>query len=68
MKSQKTFIGTEVRYTNIGTLRQTRLHYVVAKGSAADGISMGEAEIIYFFYLSSEFFDEVQNKWSKIVE
>ena len=41
---------------------------MVAKGSAADGISMGEAEIIYFFDLSSEFFDEVQNMWSKIVE
>ena len=47
MKSQKTFIGSEVRYANIGMLSQTRLHSVVAQVSEADGISMGEAEIRY---------------------
>ena len=53
---------------NIGTLRQTRFHSVVAQVSEVDGISMGEAEITYFFDLSNEFFDEVESKWSKIVE
>ena len=47
MKSQKTFIGSEVRYANIGMLSQTRLHSVVVQVSEADGISMGEAEIRY---------------------
>ena len=51
IKSEKTFIGSEVRYKNTGTLRQTRLHSVVAQVSAADKITMGEAEIIYFFDL-----------------
>ena len=40
MESQKTFLGSEVKYTNIGTLRQTRLHSVDAQVSAADGIGM----------------------------
>ena len=40
MESQKIFLGSEVRYTNIGTLRQTRLHSVDAQVSAADGIGM----------------------------
>ena len=31
MESQKTFMGSEVKYTNIGTVRQTRLHSVDAK-------------------------------------
>ena len=40
MESQKTFMGSEVKYTNIGTVRQTRLHSVDVQVSAADGIGM----------------------------
>ena len=40
MDSQQTFMGSEVKYTNIGTIRQTRLHSVDAQVSAADGIGM----------------------------
>ena len=40
MESQKIFIGSEVKYTNIGTVRQTRLHSVDVQVSAADGIGM----------------------------
>ena len=40
MESQKTFRGSEVKYTNIGTVRQTRLHSVDAQVSAADQIGM----------------------------
>ena len=40
MESQKTFMGSKVKYTNIGTVRQTRLHSVDAQVSAADGIGM----------------------------
>ena len=40
MESQKTFIGSEIKYTNIGTVRKTRLHSVDAQVSAADKIGM----------------------------
>ena len=40
MESQKTFMGSKVKYTNIGTVRQTRLHSVDAQVSAADRIGM----------------------------
>ena len=40
MESQKTFMGSEVKYTNFSTVRQTRLHSVNAQVSAADGIGM----------------------------
>ena len=40
MGSQQIFMGFEVKYTNIGTVRQTRVHSVDAQVSAADGISM----------------------------
>ena len=40
MDSQQTFMGSEVKYTNVGTVRQTRLHSVDAQVSAADGIGM----------------------------
>ena len=40
MESQKTFMGSEVKYTNIGMVRQTRLHSVDAQVSAADGIGI----------------------------
>ena len=40
MERQKTFMGSEVKYTNIGMVRQTRLHSVDAQVSAADGIGI----------------------------
>ena len=40
MESQQTFMGFEVKYTNIGSVRQTRLHSVDAQVYAADGISI----------------------------
>ena len=40
MKSQKIFMGSEVKHTNIGTVRQTRLHSVDSQVSAADGNGM----------------------------
>ena len=40
MESQKIFRGSEVKYINIGTVRQTRLHSVDAQVSAADLIGM----------------------------
>ena len=38
MESQKIFMSSEVRYTDIGTVRQIRLHSVDSQVSAADGI------------------------------
>ena len=40
MENQKIFMGSEVKYTDIGTVRQTRLHSIDALVSAADGIGM----------------------------
>ena len=40
MESQKIFMGSEVKHTNIGTVRQTRLHSVDSQVSAADGNRM----------------------------
>ena len=40
MRSQKIFKGSEVKYTSIGKVRQTRLHSVDAQVSAADKIGM----------------------------
>ena len=40
MENQKIFMGSEVKYTDIGTVRQTRLHSIDAHVSAADGIGM----------------------------
>ena len=40
MESQKTFMSPEVKYTDIGTVRQTRLHSVDAQVSVAGGIGM----------------------------
>ena len=47
MESQKRFMGSEVRYTNTGTLSQRRLHSVDAQLYVADRISIVEAEIMY---------------------
>ena len=40
MESQKTFMSSEVKYTDIGTVRQTRLHSVDAQVSVAGEIGM----------------------------
>ena len=40
MRSLEIFKGSEVKYTNIGKVRQTRLHSVDAQVSAADRIGM----------------------------
>ena len=40
MENQKIFMGSEVKYTDIGTVRQTRLHSIDAHVSAAGGIGM----------------------------
>ena len=40
MKNQKIFMDSEVKYTDIGTVRQTRLHSIDAHVSGADGIRM----------------------------
>ena len=40
MESQKTFMDSEVKYTNIGTLRQTKLHSMDAQVSATDATGM----------------------------
>ena len=63
MESQKIFLGSEVRYTNIGTLRQTRLHSVDAQVSAADGIGMVKerlSTLTWRFHndLANEVFDD----------
>ena len=63
MKSQKTFTSSEVKYTNIGKLRQTRLHSVDAQLSVAHGIGMVKerlSTLTWRFHndLSSEVFDD----------
>ena len=40
MEGQKTFMDSEVKYRNIGKLRQTRIHFVDGQLSVADGIAM----------------------------
>ena len=55
----------------IGKYWYAKANKISFRGCASfevDGISIGEAEITYFFDLSNEFFDEVESKWSKIVE
>ena len=63
MESQKTFMGSEVKYTNIGTVRQTRLHSVDAQVSAADGIGMVKERLSTLTWrlhndLANEVFDD----------
>ena len=63
MESQKTFMGSEVKYTNIGTLRQTRLHSVDAQLSVAYRIGMvkerfSTLNLRFHNDLSSEVFDD----------
>ena len=40
MENQKIFMSSEVKYTDIGTVGQTRLHSIDAHVSAVDGIGM----------------------------
>ena len=63
MESQNTFMGSEVKYTNIGTLRQTRLHSVDAQLSVAYRIGMvkerfSTLNLRFHNDLSSEVFDD----------
>ena len=63
MESQKTFMGSEVKYTNIGTVRQTRLHSVDTQVSAADGIGMVKERLSTLTWrlhndLANEVFDD----------
>ena len=63
MESEKTFMGSEVKYTNIGTLRQTRFHPVDAQLSVSDGIGMVKERLFILTWrlhndLSSEVFDD----------
>ena len=63
MESQKIFLGSEVKYTNICTLRQARLHSVDAQVSAADGIGLVKerlSTLTWRFHndLANEVFDD----------
>ena len=63
MESQKTFMGSEIKYTNIGTVRQTRLHSVDAQVSAADKIGMMKERLTTLTWrlhndLANEVFDD----------
>ena len=56
-------MGSEVKYTNIGTVRQTRLHSVDAQVSAADGIGMVKERLSTLTWrlhndLANEVFDD----------
>ena len=63
MESEKAFMGSEVKYTNIGTVRQTRLHSVDTQVSAADGIGMVKERLSTLTWrlhndLANEVFDD----------
>ena len=56
-------MGSEVKYTNIGTVRQTKLHSVDAQVSAADGIGMVKERLSTLTWrlhndLANEVFDD----------
>ena len=64
MESQKTFMGSEVNYINICTLRQTRLHSVDAQLSVESWHSKGDMSTLTWRLhndLSREVFDESTN-------
>ena len=68
MKSQKTFRGSEVKYTNIGTVRQTRLHSVDAQVSAADEIGMVKEKLSTLTWrLHNDFGNEILDDCTKEV-
>ena len=63
MESQKTFVVSEVKYTNTGMERQTKLHSVEAQISAADRIGMLHEKLSTLTWrlhndLVNEFFDD----------
>ena len=63
MESEKAFMGSEVKYTNIGTVRQTRLHSVDVQVSVAKGIGMMKERLSALFWrlhnnLANEVFDD----------
>ena len=67
MESQKTIMGSEVKYTNIGTIRQTRLHSVDVQVSAAGGIGMVKKRLSTLTWrlhndLANEAFDDGTKK------
>ena len=45
MENQKIFMDSEVKYTDTGTVRRTRVHYRDAFVSAADGIGMAKERL-----------------------
>ena len=56
-------MGSEAKYTNIGTVRQTRLHSMDAQVSAADGIGMVKERLFTLTWrlhndLANEVFDD----------
>ena len=52
-------MGSEFRYTDIGMLKKRRCtSFRDAQHFVADGIDIGETEVIYFFDLSSKIFDD----------
>ena len=63
MESQKTFMGSEVKYTNISTVRQIRCHSVDAHVSVADRIGIVKERLSTLTWrlhddLLSEVFDD----------
>ena len=63
MENQKIFMGSEVKYTDIGTVRQTRLHSVDAQVSVSGGIGMVKqrlSTLTWRFHndLANEVFDD----------
>ena len=63
MESQKIFMDSEVKYTNVGTVRQTRLLSVDAQVSAAGRISMVKERLSTLTWrlhndLANEVFDD----------
>ena len=63
MEIQRTFMGFEVEFTNIGTLRQTKLHSADARLSVADGIAIVRERLSNLTWrfnkdLSREVFDD----------
>ena len=62
MESRKTFMGSQVKYTNISTVSQTRLHSVNVQVSGADRIGMVKERLSTLTLrlhndLANEFFD-----------
>ena len=62
MESQKTLMGSEVKYTNISTVSQTRLHSVNVQVSGAERIGMVNEKLSTLTLrlhndLANEFFD-----------